>query len=400
MRPLNASTSPQGEPSGSITWTGEAIPCLGICYGMSLNKLMYIVASKVCELTDPYDLSELTLQCALDVFNTSEPASRTIGNILQLALDNGCGLKDLTDSLQNQIDGLSQDNFIVNLKCLAERDSLGNTLAYTRDSVMQLFVNEICELVDDYTGLAGKVTDLQNQFDNYINVPKVIEEVSVTTCLATNKPVSQQVVLGFSDYCNYKAIAGQPTQIQSAIALQPADFNTIFASNPAWVTMPTSMAVSLANLWVVIANHESRIQANEKCCQSTCEDVKIGYEVLLSEDGKFISLKFSTAAGTYIPSGFEDKGSSVILTDYKGQILSYSIEVIQDGTTDEFSLTGLDTSQPILIDMTALIGDNGTNCTKCVPSKSFSVSNACPVCLVTVTGDKFSSGSVTITYKV
>lgn len=85
MRPLSSNdTFPGSTPSNEVAWNGPEIPCLGICTGQSLNKITYVIATKLCELAAPYDLSTLTLQGALDIFNRDEPANRTIANVFQL----------------------------------------------------------------------------------------------------------------------------------------------------------------------------------------------------------------------------------------------------------------------------------------------------------------------------
>lgn len=402
MRPLSSNdTFPGSTPSNEVAWNGPEIPCLGICTGQSLNKITYVIATKLCELAAPYDLSTLTLQGALDIFNRDEPANRTIANVFQLCLDNEVGLKFLIDGLQSQIDGISSTNFVANLKCLSATDAFGNAQSYTRDSVIQGLINELCQLESEFDILSGRVTNVENQINTLLNAPKVIEEVSVTTCISTNKPVSQSVVLLSGDYCNYKDIVGQPTSIQSAMAMQPADLTKALSSVSGWITMPAALAHSLGNAWLAIDNIYVRLSAMENgCCKASCDDVKVGYEIIPSDDGKFVSLKFSSASGTYIPAGVTDKGSELVITDGSGNTLSYTTPIEQGTTTEPLSLTGLDTSGALILELSAKLGsDSLGTCTKCLPAKSISATSACPVCQITSGISKLNFGSATIIYQ-
>ena len=397
MKPYSLDyTSGSPTPSGDIVWSGPTIDCLGICPGQTLNKVTNIIATKVCELAAPLDLSTLTLQCALDIFNREENGNRTLANVLQLLADNDCGLKELIDGLQAQIDGLSQDNLVLDLKCLAEKDSFGNLLPYNQETVLQSLINHICDLELEVDGIGGKITDLQDQIDEIKdNLPSSDEKI-ITTCIIANKPVSESVIELSDNYCNYKESVGQTTDIQKAIAQQPKELQDLLSAIKGWEINPANLAESTNNIWIAVANLLSRVSSIEStCCNITCKDVTVGMEIIGSADGKAFYLKFSEAAGTDIPAGFSDRGSTVTITDKNGKIITYDIEVEQDGTTDQLSVVGLNLDEPLTISVAARVGSDSLTCEKCLVGE-FDAISSCPVCAISVTG---KTGYVTIIYE-
>lgn len=379
--------------SGNITWTGECIPCLGIKPDQNLNVITAIIANKVCELAAPLDLSSLTLQGALDIFNKQEPVNRTIVNVLQLLLDNEVGLKELIDNIQGQIDGLSTTHLVLDLKCLKQVDGFGNPLPYTNQSVLQSLINEVCALDSSVADLSGKYTVLKNRVDN-LNIPSG-DEPLVTTCISGPKEVSLSLVDVANDYCEYKQDVGTTAQIQTAIARQVAKFNTLMSGVQGWVVPSNpanfSLAQSISNMWLVLDNYFGRITANELCCGSSCDDITLGF--IGSIEGDSIILKFTSGAGTFIPTGFTDCGSTLTITDEFGTSTSVNIVVSQGGETDEIDLS-MFTMGSVLdfnIDLKMCSADN--TCQKCINKNIKYLNSAC--CTITNTGNE----QVTIIYQ-
>jgi hypothetical protein len=388
MTPKNNKPSLNSNSSGLITWSGECIPCLDIKTGDNLNSTIYTIAEKVCELTAPLDLSTLTLQCALDIFNKEESGNRTLANVIQLLLDNDCGLKELIDGIQNQIDGLSEDNFIIDLKCLKETDSFGNALPYTIESVCQNFVNEICNLKTQVNTLSGRITTLQNQVDN-LDIPSG-DEVVVTTTISGPKVVSQALIDVSKSYTDFKAILGSESQIQTAIARQTSALNSLMSGVAGWITTPTTEAQSINNVWLLLSNFAPRIAANEACCASGCEDIKVGFIVTI--EGHLATLSFTAGAGTFIPSGYTDNGSALTITDSLGNSSTVYVSVSQGADSDQVDLSGFKVGDVLDFNLDLKMKSATDNCQQCINKNVKYISDGC--CVLTNSG----SSPITIVY--
>lgn len=392
MIPIKNESPGQYSDTGFLVWNGDAIPCLNICKGDSLNKVLYLIATNVCTALEPYDLSTLTLQGVLDILNIQE-GNRTLTSVLQNLADGELSINSRLTTLQNQVDGLGNSTLTLDLKCFKQFDSFGNTLPYTEQSVLQDLINEGCSNRTTLADLSGKYTNLQNQLDE-LDIPSG-EEVIISTCISTDKPISTSVKELASDHCNFKTVVGDTLKIQQNISKLPTEILSYYLGKDGWTAAPTNLADFEGNLAVIIADFYTRILANEECCKSTCNDFTLGFEVIPSTDGLSISLRFTEISGTYLPIEFTDKGSTLSITDKNNTTISYNVTITQGGTSGPFSLIGLDTSDVLNLSLSGKVGNAALQCEKCV-SKVYSPASGCPVCLITGTG---TTGAVTIVYQ-
>ena len=317
-----------------IQWNLGDIEVLGIKNGDYLDEIVWAIACKIKELSDPLDVSSVSIQCILDKLDATEPATKTIQTILQLLIDNECKLKDLIDALQEQLNGNSA-TLVLNLRCLAENDAYGNPLPYNEQSVLQMLINELCDLKTTVIYLSGKVIDLQNQIDNLT----VYTEPLLTSCLYSNIPLSQSTVILTNDYCGYKTKIGSVSQVNSAIAKQCGTLNTLFSTNPNFIQTPSALAETVNNQWITICNLLDRLSAIEQtCCAPSCDKIKLGFTYSYDYDTKELTLSFTSGSGTFIPSGFVDCGSEFTIKGCNGDVLLTSIQPIENDADLIFQL--------------------------------------------------------------
>lgn len=382
-----------------IQWTLGDIPSLGIVNGDYMDEIVYAIVNKLCELSDPLDLSTLSLQCLIDKLNIDEPTPRTIQTIFQLLIDNDCSLKDLIDNLQNQINDINTSNLVLDLKCLAQFDGFGNPLPYDLKSVLQSLINEVCILKSQVSILNIIVVDLQNQINNINVIP--FELPTITTCISANKVLDVSVKDIATSLCNLRNATGTEIQLQSAMANQCPNFNTQFSSIPGWNVAPVNLAQSYSNLELAFCNIMSRVIAiEETCCAPSCDKIKIGFSVDVDFELKELTLSFTSGAGTFIPAGFEDCGSIITITDELGNIVTPTNTIIQNnGEISGISFASL-TGNIMTISIKTkfcLKDDTGTTilvCQDCI-SKVVNLEQGCPVCKVCAFG---KNGYIDIVY--
>lgn len=396
MTPKNSNnTAPctSATTSTCTTWTGQSIPALGIQVGQTMTDTMYRVACAVVEATDELNLTDMDLSCLLDK-TPILPSNKTLRLVLQLLLDNQCSLKALIDQASGASGTIPP--IVVNMKCLKKFDDFENEIPQDLNAALQSIVNQVCTSVTDIALLKNTAASLQLQIDN---LPPVVPytEPSIVTCITpTPKPTSQQVPLIVQDYCNYKDKVGQITDVQQAIARQPAGLNTLLGTVDGWILNPQNLSQSENNAWLLSANLLARIKnIEDNCCKATCKNITLVMQVTPNSDGDAITVQFSTYLGTNIPTGFLDDGNSVLtITDGKGGIIQYPIVVSEDVKQGPFSFAGLDLNAPMTASVSASLNSSTLTCQKCV-SKQFIPSSGCPVCLITGTG---TTGNVTVVY--
>lgn len=321
-------------------WSGPDIPCIGIEAGMNVTEVEKAIACKVCDLADSLDVSELDLTCLIEQ-TTTDPDNRDVKLILQLLLDNQCSLKELIDAIDQ--DGGGSVELNLNLKCLKKFDEFENEIPQDLNQTLQSIVNQVCASKDDITALQAQADDLQDQIDNLPPPPDPFEEPVISTCVTVAKPVSESVILLSSDYCAHKNAVGTTAQIQASLAKQCENLNSELGAETGWNLAPQNLAQTISNMWITICNLRNRIRAMETtCCAPSCDKIKLGFTADFDLDNAEVSLNFISGAGTLIPSGFEDCGSVLTITDKNGISLEYqSLDISQGSTIGPLSLSGL-----------------------------------------------------------
>lgn len=382
-------------PSSCVEWNGGDIEFLGICDGDSLNTLLWEVINKLEEIAGE-DLSSFDIDSLLDICNKVAPQEVTILSILNILKDNQICLKDFIDNLSEQLaELLNTQSVNVNLKCYAEFDNLGNSLSITRDDLDQLIIDNLCAHELRLDSLESGQISLQNQIDNLDLTPDPTE-MNVATCLdGVAKPTSTQLVTTTQELCDLQDATGTPADIASAMGQTPGTDNARYGLISGWILAPANQAETINNLILKLAAlEEDIITIQNTCCAITCDDVEIGFSVVFNEDGDGIILRFTAGAGTSIPAGFTDQGSTVLITDIDGNTLEYNI-VIANNAEEEVLVGGLNLTQPLSVDVTAILGSGSLTCEKCVHRTA--ASSACSFCTITATGEPGSS--VVIVYE-
>lgn len=381
-------------PSSCVYWNGGDIESLGICNGDSLNNLLVELIAKLEEITGT-DLSEFDIDGLLEICNQQAPTEITIISILTLLKNNQICLKDYIDALNDKLNELLVDSGInVNLKCYSEFDNLGNSLSITRDQLDQLIIDNLCNHKQRIESLEGSVVGLQNQIDN-LDIPDTTEP-NVSTCInVSSLPISSQIINTSSSLCDLREATGEESDIASALSLTPSDLNAEFGLIPGWILVPANWAENYSNLLLEMESIRQRvIFMEENCCASSCKDVELGFSAVYNEDADGIIISFTSGAGTFIPTGFEDQGSYGTITDVDGNTVDFSL-TIDNNSTEEIPIAGLNTTAPLDISITAVIGTEGLTCQKCL---SRTVAQAsCSFCEICATGSE--GATVVIIYE-
>ncbi len=383
-------------PISCSFWNSGDIPFLGICNGDPVSLLLSEIITKLQELAGE-DLSQFELDALLDICNQKAPTEVTLISILNVIKQNQVCLKDFVNTLSEQIASITnQSSTSVNLKCYTAFDNLGNTLSITKDQLDQLVIDNLCNHKQRIEGLEGVVTNLQSQINN-INTNQTVEELNISTCIdATSKPTSSQVIAIAQELCDLEASNGAGAAISAALAKTPGTDNARYSSITGWVLVPANWAQNYGNLLLKVANLESRIIFMEgNCCAISCDDIKLGFSAVYNEDMDGLILTFSWGAGTTIPSGFTDQGSTGTITDALGNAIDFNITIANNAQV-EIPITGIDTSTVLDISINAKIGNGSTLCQKCIGRKV--TSTGCKYCEITASGS--SGATAVIVYEI
>ncbi len=383
-------------PSSCVEWNCGDIEYLGICDGDSLCNVIVEIVTKLEEIAGD-DLANFDIDSLTSICQLKAPLEVTLISILNLLKDNQLCLKDYIDTLNDKINELQTTGAVkVNLKCYADIDNLGNVLSITREQLDQLVIDQLCNHKGRIETAEGKIINLQSQI-NDINNNTTVEELDISTCVdPVVKPTSSQIISVAQAHCDLESATGTPANIASALSKVPVDWNTKYGLLPGWDLTTENWAEQYGNLLLFAINLEARVKYMEdNCCAVTCEDVKIGFTAMFSEDNDSIIIKFTSGAGTWIPTGFTDQGSTITFTDEDGNIEEFTTSApdwIANNATLEYQITSLITTGDVNINIQSNISNGTLTCSKC--SNKTIKRASCSFCVLTATD------TVTIVYKV
>ena len=374
-----------------IVWNLGPIPCIGIKTGDTLDEITFAITKKICEISQPFDLSTVSAQCLKDKLNINLPLNKTISTYLQLIIDNECTILDLITTIQSRLDGITNPILNLNLRCLQPIGPNGNPLSYSVETVLQLLINESCAVRDSIAGLTGAIALVNQRIDN---LPTPYVEPSIISCLYTGtRPLNQSVLLLASDYCSYRTKLGTLTNLDTAIGRQCTGLNTFFSTNVNFIQNPVSIADTINNQWITICSLLARISTLEDCaCKKGCDDIKIGF-ITIFNDNNTVTLKFTTGAGTTIPTGIIECGSILTIKNDTGTTtLPISVIVAQNGSSVDIDISMFQQGEYLTFDLNSKLCGNGLTCEKCTSKVVRNTSGCCEI---------VNSGTVpiTITYK-
>lgn len=371
-------------------WDGPTMACLDICPGDELNDVIFAIATKICAAVGADDFSTLSLQCLVDKLNATIPTEKSLINILQLIIDNECKLADMIADLEELIVDPNAE-LPLDMKCLEVLDPFGNPIPVTQMSLNQTLITAICDIKDSITSLNATVIDLQTQIDLIDTTPYV--EPEFNTCLTTGvKPLTSVVQEGFQAICDYEAMVGDIAQIQTAISAQCSGLNAELQTVPGWTITPLSAAQSLNNLWIAFCNLRNRVITIETtCCAPTCDKVKVGF-ITTFNDNQTVTLSFTPGAGTSIPAGYTDCGSSVTISNAAGVTAGPFPLVIEQGEdSDDLDISAFQPGETLTFSILAKLCSESLQCEKCY-GKTVQYLTGC--CSITNTSDS----PITIAY--
>lgn len=153
--------------------------CFNICRFDPITPLIVDITNYICQILKDIDISGVVL--SQEFINKLGTKDKNIANLFQLLFDNQTTLKDLIESIENEVDTIN--NLNVNWNCIANPGST------TINQGIQLIINSFCNLKADYeafkTDIVNDVNgDISSALDNLISSTqpnRVIKPVSGST---------------------------------------------------------------------------------------------------------------------------------------------------------------------------------------------------------------------------
>lgn len=199
-----------------VQYTGPEIPLLGICPGDQLSKVEANIIAELLSLLDGTGItpSDVDINCTFlqDILGVASP---TLSNILQMLITASCTLKELIDTINQQI----ANSTVFNTSCLT-----GLSSNPTRDEILQATVNLVCSIkttVDAIPTTYVKNSDLTTLVTNIINTTN---GGNSTTINISQRMIPYSAVAYFGPLSNFDG---------AGVGIASAGFDKIYICNGA-----------------------------------------------------------------------------------------------------------------------------------------------------------------------
>lgn len=148
--------------SQCVIWDGPDIPCINLCHGDSVEKVIYELATELCRILDLLNISTLDLSCFYE--NGCGPTD--VNQLLQFILNKLCELsEDLEDLTENGFEFNCNllSNCRVNVSCDSGQENLLPIYSSTGPNALSYFANQICDILDDIQDIQNDITLINQQ---------------------------------------------------------------------------------------------------------------------------------------------------------------------------------------------------------------------------------------------
>lgn len=392
--------------SNCVSWEGPDLPCINLCKGDAVSDVIYKAASVLCTVKDDLDLTHLDLQNIFDICAACPEPEKTLKNILQLLINKIKTLQDLINELGGATTG--EEITVRIASCFRTTDSSGDTITELKHSDYTKAIGlQVCEVLITLAGLDTRVTGLEDDVTDLKNRVQTLEvgdsglealtervdtlETSftgLTTVLGPNTDLAQIT----SEECPTSGAGNSVT------SLAAGDGSALWTGNS------NNVSESIKRIWIAVCDLRSAVKIiQDNCCQITCDDLVVDFDIRLSDDRTSATLFF--AFKTHVPNGFVDvnsiDGNRLTVTDANGGTAHFFIKIADaahdpDGVPIDFNSTALNPKLDYYFSMDAAMKSESLTCVKCINKTALYVDTACKYCEITVSG---SAGSLIIMYE-
>lgn len=297
-----------------VVWEGPDIPCIKLCKGDTIDKVIYDLAKILCEITDDLlDVSTLEFGCLIED-GSCEP--KTILETLQALIYKAC------ESNPTIINESTQEPILMLPQCLYYQNN-------ENDTVTQLILSEyvtylaskICEILLSISSINTAITNLNNRINEIETILETIGSgsgsavINITTRCLSFSSVPGEVLpieVAFqnleSALCSYIDTLGEISDWQSTFSNVCISSTTelpcgegTYGSLPNWIANPLTAADTVNNLWVALCAVNNCVEEASSGSGNCVQLQPASIDVTTSNVQAFINI-----GAPLIPAGFEN----------------------------------------------------------------------------------------------
>lgn len=203
-------------------------------------------------------------------------------------------------------------------------------------------IDVINTVLDTLSTQQGEIDSNQTQINNILaSGATAIPDVYAYCFLSSGSglyPMDTVVDEVTNSLCNYYSAVGTSTQMSLAGLQQCANLNTAqrFAvpsaqmqSITGWVSSISTYSDSANNLWLTVCDLRGGMELIMDQIKPSCSQVEVDYQAVPTVVGGTTPTMLIYFAGySFIPSGYTDQGSSIVIQDGAGNEVSSSLDIV------------------------------------------------------------------------
>lgn len=321
-----------------VKWEGPDIPCINLCKGDSIDKVVYDLAKILCEITeDILDVSTLDFGCLVE--DGCDP--KTLLETLQALINKVCE-EDVVESVT-----VTEDGYILLPECLhyqnLDNDTVTQLLA---DDYVMYLADKICEILLSIASIDLAITNINTRI---IELETIINNLNsqgpptfniVTQCLSGPSPGAPlDIGTAFTNLeevlCDYIAVLGTATEWQVSLGniciqhdtelpCEGENGETEYGDLPNWIAPVVTAADSVNNLWVALCAMNYCLNNSLSPANFICDDTYQPQNVVVTGG---TSVGIVTWDPPLLPANYE-------------LFSAYEVKVFEAGTITEIWTSG------------------------------------------------------------
>jgi hypothetical protein len=261
--------------SSCVIWNGPDIPCIDLCSGDSIEKVVYNLATVLCEITEGVlDVTTLDFKC-LVLSGQSEPT--TLLATIQKIIDKVC-----ETPTSGGTGGVVVPPTPIPLPTCLYYTQGGDTITQLLpDAYSQYLATKICAILSTITTVNLAISTLNTRLTTLENTVDAIEGGGTsgltiqTQCASGPTPGQtlpiQTAFFNFEEkFCELRTLLGSNTALSTAIARECAGLDSapqisnqlaIMSALSGWVSTPTNLSQTIVNMWITLCDMRSALQS-------------------------------------------------------------------------------------------------------------------------------------------
>lgn len=362
MIPVDSNTSTSIEDgctpvsSTCVIWNGPNIPCITLCKGDSIEKVVYELATKLCEITEGVlDVSSLDFDCLV---GQGQSNPETLLETIQLLIEKTCQ----SNSGGGTGGGGSSTSTPI---------ALPTCLYYTEDGdvITQLLpaqysrylADKICQNLLSITSIQSSITSLNTRvtaLEVSLGEEENPNEITVISNCASapnpgqTLPIQTAFTQFESKFCELQSYLGNNAQLMTAInkecvsldsSAQVANDTLIMSQLNGWVENPTNISQTIVNMWLTLCDLRTAVTTQLNTAPPCLLISPFNLQVSnLTTLGCTVSWNLSPTSGSQLPLGYTIEvkewnglsaiGSPVATVNVSNSTTSTPLNITDDGT--------------------------------------------------------------------